>query len=193
MGHLKYFNELYLILAYSIMKASNWNLPSVSGQVEGNTQTLLSSFDIGSVELIALLNRAETSVLEKENCGNWPRKMWQMKTQQLTHWGQVTHICVNKLTIIGSDNGLSPDRHQAIIGTNAGILLIGPLGTNFREILIEILTFSFKKMRLKVSSAKGWPFCLSLNVLPDGQALTWTSVDLSSKVFCNIHKKCLQI
>ena len=57
---------------------------------------------------------------------------------ELTHWGRVTHICVNKLTIIGSDNGLSPGRRQAIIWTNAGILLIGPLGTNFSEILIEI-------------------------------------------------------
>ena len=56
----------------------------------------------------------------------------------LTHWGRVTHICVNKLTSIGSDNGLSPGRRQAIIGTNGGILLIGPLGTNFSEILIEI-------------------------------------------------------
>ena len=72
----------------------------------------------------------------------------------LTHWGRVTHICVNKLTIIGSDNGLSPDRRQAIILTNAGLLLIGPLGTYFREILIEILTFSFKKIHLKMSSAK---------------------------------------
>ena len=67
----------------------------------------------------------------------------------LTHWGWVTHICISKLTIIGSDNGLSPDRLQAIIWTNAGLLLIGPLGTNFSEILIEILTFSLKKMRLK--------------------------------------------
>ena len=66
---------------------------------------------------------------------------------------------------MASDNGLSPDRRQAIIWTNAGILLIGPLGTNFSEILIEILTFSFKKMRLKVSSAKRRPFCLGLNVL----------------------------
>ena len=67
---------------------------------------------------------------------------------QLTHWGRETHICVGKLTIIGSDNGLSPGRRQAIIWTNAGILFIGPLGTNFSEILIEIPTFSFKKMRL---------------------------------------------
>ena len=83
----------------------------------------------------------------------------------LTHWGRVTHICVGKLTILGSDNGLSPGRHQAIVWTNAGILLIGPLGTNSTEILIKILEFSFKKMRLKLSSAKWRPFCLGLNVL----------------------------
>ena len=83
----------------------------------------------------------------------------------LTHWGRVTHICVSKKTIIGSDNGLSPGRRQAIIWTNAGILLIGNLGTNFSEILIEIRIFSFKKMGLNVSSAKWRPFCLGLNVL----------------------------
>ena len=52
----------------------------------------------------------------------------------LTHWGRVTHICVGKLIIIGSDNGLSPGRRQAIIWTNAGILLIGLSGTTFSEI-----------------------------------------------------------
>ena len=72
----------------------------------------------------------------------------------LTHWGRATHICVGKLTNIGSDNGLSPGRRQAIIRTIAGILSIGPLGTNFSEILIGIQTFSFKKMHLKMSSAK---------------------------------------
>ena len=77
----------------------------------------------------------------------------------------MTHICVGNLTIIGSDNGLSPGRRQAIIWTNAGILLRRPLGTNFSEFLVEILIFSFKKMRLKVSSAKRRPFCLGLNVL----------------------------
>ena len=82
-----------------------------------------------------------------------------------THWGRLTHICVGKLTISGSDSGLSPERHQAIIWTNAGILLIGPLGTNFREILIENQTFSLKKIRLKMSSAKCCSFRLGLNVL----------------------------
>ena len=83
----------------------------------------------------------------------------------LTHWGRVAHICLSKLTIIGSDNGLPPDRRRAIIWTNAGILLIGPLGTNLSEILIEIHAFSFKKMHLKTSSGKWPPFCLGLNVL----------------------------
>ena len=77
----------------------------------------------------------------------------------------MTHICVGNLTIIGSDNCLSPGRRQAIIWTNVGILLIGPLGTNFSEMLIEIQTFSFKKIHLKMSSGKRRPFCLGLNVL----------------------------
>ena len=67
--------------------------------------------------------------------------------------------------IIGSDNGLLPGRHHTIIWTNARILLIVPQGTNFSEILIEILTLSLKKMHLKVSSAKWRPFCLGLSVL----------------------------
>ena len=83
----------------------------------------------------------------------------------LTHWGRVTHICVSKLTIIGSDNGLSPDRRQAIIWINARILSIGPLGTHYSEIIIEIYKFSFKKMHLKMLSGKRLPSCLSINVL----------------------------
>ena len=85
-------------------------------------------------------------------------------TMPLIHWGWVTHICVGKLTIIGSDNGLSPGRRQAIIGTNAGILLIGALGAKFNQILIAVHTCSFKKMHFKLSSAKWLPFCLGLNV-----------------------------
>ena len=85
--------------------------------------------------------------------------------QFLTHGGRVTHIYVGNLTIIGSDNGLSPGRRHAIIRTNAGILLIGTLGTNFSEILSEIHTFSLKKMHFKMSFAKWRPFCLGLNAL----------------------------
>ena len=60
---------------------------------------------------------------------------------------------------IGSDNGLSPVRQQAITWTNAALLSIGPLGTKFGEISIKIQNFSFTKMHLKISSAKQRPFC----------------------------------
>ena len=83
----------------------------------------------------------------------------------LAHRGPVMHIYVGNLTKIGSDNGLSPGRRHTIIWNNAGILLIGPLGINFSEISIEIHTFSFKKMHLKISPRKWRPFCLGLNVL----------------------------
>ena len=76
----------------------------------------------------------------------------------LTYWGRVTHICVSKLTNIGSDNGLSPGRRQVIMWINAGILSIRPLGTNFSEISFEINTFSFKKLHLKMSSENGGHF-----------------------------------
>ena len=85
----------------------------------------------------------------------------------LTHWGRVMHICGSKLAIIGSDNGLSPSRPQAIVWTKAGILLIWLLGTNSSEILFEIHAFSFKKMHLKMSSGKRRLFCLCLNELMD--------------------------
>ena len=79
---------------------------------------------------------------------------WVILANDLTHWGRVTHICVGNLTITGSDNGLSPGRRQTIIWTNAGILSIGPLGTNFSEISIGIQTFPFRKMHFIMSSAK---------------------------------------
>ena len=103
---------------------------------------------------------------------HWTTANWATGTclcghssNRLTHWGRVTHICVGNLAIIGSDNGLSPGRRQAITYTNVGILLIGPLPTNFSEMLIKIHTFSFKKIHLKMSSGKWRPSCLGLNVL----------------------------
>ena len=77
----------------------------------------------------------------------------------------MTHICVGKLAIIDSDNGLSPGRRQAIIWTNAGILLIGPLGTNFSEIWIGIEIFSIKEVHLNMLSAKWRLFDRGLNEL----------------------------
>ena len=57
-----------------------------------------------------------SSIEEQSNC----------QAKKLTHWGRVTHICVARLIIIGSDNGLSPDQHQAIIWTNARFFQLDP-------------------------------------------------------------------
>ena len=100
----------------------------------------------------------------------------------LSYRGRLTHTCVRKLTIIGSDNGLSPGRLQAIIWPNAGILFIGTLETNFSEIPSEIHTFSFKNMHLKMSNARWRPFCLGFNVLS-----SWNYVWKTIWGYENIH------
>ena len=79
--------------------------------------------------------------------------------------GRVLHICVGKLTNIGSDNGLLAGWYQGIIWTSAGILINGPWGTNFNDIFIKIEWFSLTKLHLKMPSAKWQPICLSLNML----------------------------
>ena len=69
--------------------------------------------------------------------------------------------------ITGSDNGLAKNRHQAIVWTNADLLLIEPPGTNFGEISIKSETYSFQNVYLKMSSAKLQPFCLGHKLLPE--------------------------
>ena len=106
------------------------------------------------------------------------------------------HKCVSKLTIIGSDNGLLPGPRQAIVWTNAWLLLTGPLGTNFNEILIKIHIFLFKKMHLKMASVKWRPYCASVNVLIETRmtismtymyqqaSMHWCRYDIFTVAFC---------
>ena len=148
----------------------------------------------------------------KKNCGKFARSIpfclvswsdwssfitvWPIPS--LTHWGRVTHRCISKLTIIGSDNGLAPNRRQAIIWTNDVILLIGPLGTNFSGILFKYHTFSSKKMPLKMLSGKWRLFCLSPNVLLPHEFLlqcvdvhsgmTYVNTNRFMKMISKVHK-----
>ena len=81
--------------------------------------------------------------------------------ENLIRCGRVTHKCVSKQSIIGSDNGMSPGRRQSIIWNNDAILSIRPIGTNFDEIVIESHTLSFKKSiwkcRLEMASILSRP------------------------------------
>ena len=112
----------------------------------------------------------------KQNCDSIPllsesfsatkrHNRWKYNVGEHNIYLRNLTIFILLLTIIGPDNGLLSSRRQAIIWTNAGILLIGNLGTHCSEILSEIQTFSFKKVYLKMSSGKWRPFCLGLNVL----------------------------
>ena len=78
----------------------------------------------------------------------------RLYVSDLTHSDWVTHICVGKLDTIGSYNGLSHDRYQAITWPNDDVLSIRPLRTNFSEILFAIQTFTLRKKRLKLLSTK---------------------------------------
>ena len=119
------------------------------------------SFNLNCIMQLKQFYNIATKVSSRKKCYYIWWSTWLLSVNSL----RPTHICVGELTIIASDNGLSPGRRQAIIWTNAWILLIGPYRTHFSEILIEILTFSFTKMILKVPSAKWQPFYLGLNVL----------------------------
>ena len=70
-------------------------------------------------------------------------------------------ICVSKLTKFGSNNGLWSCRRQAIIWTNAGILLIRTLGTIFSKISSEIRVILFKKMHFKMASILSRSQCVN--------------------------------
>ena len=77
----------------------------------------------------------------------------------LTHWGRVAHcICVSKVTIIGSGNGLAPGRHQALIWISAVVFLIG---AKCSEIWIKIHTFSFENVVCEIAVLLSRPQCVN--------------------------------
>ena len=119
--------------------------------------------------------------------------------QVLTHWGRVTHICVSDLTIIGSDNGLSPDRRQAIIWTNAGILSIGPLAQwNKAQWNINRNSYIFIQENASENVVGKWRrSCIGLNVLRCLPiSVTWkidNKVDFRNDYWILIHMKARSI
>ena len=156
------------VSAFVMLTCISWNTQQITNR-EHNSFDVFYIHTFHYITWLMLLFIDSGSKAKVQYAGN----------TSLTHWGRMTHICVGKLTIIGSDNSLSPGRRQAIIWTSAGILLIGPLGTNFSEILIEINTFSFKKMQLKMSFGKWRPFCLGLNVLTRGTYVYTSTLPLT--------------
>ena len=119
-------------------------------------QSLLAS----KVSKRSMLSHSKTHNFQQNAHRNKNDKRSMVSFVCLSHLGRVTYICVSKLTIIGSDNGLSPGRCQSIIWTVAGLSLNGPLRTNSSEMLFEIDKCSFRKMHLNMSSGKWRPLGL---------------------------------
>ena len=112
-----------------------------------------------------------------------------------THRGRVTHICVDNLTTIASDNGLPPSQHQAIIWTNVHWTLRNKLQSKS----IEMYTFSFRKMHLKMSPGKWRSIWFGLNVLtqhpcwvPD-PPMKWVGTQFTNLRLQDLPAKYLQI
>ena len=80
----------------------------------------------------------------------------------LTYWGRVTHICVGDITIIRSDNGLSPVRHQAIIGNIVNSILRNKIQLIFtRNSYIFIHEQTFKSVVWEMASIFSQPQCVN--------------------------------
>ena len=124
----------------------------ISLQSENNRLTQLSTEIINALDTIKLMlfNANDFEPLYSNSCEIQPKiefeslsigshfhgriviymPFWKhvhVCVPMLTHWAWVTHKCFRNPTIIVSDNGLSPSKCQAIIWTNAGILLNQPL------------------------------------------------------------------
>ena len=133
--------------------------------------------------------------------------LYVMSWLLLTHWAQVRYICVGNLTTVGSDNGLSPGRRQAIFWTNVVILLIGTLGRNFSEISIQIHTLSLKNnayenIVFKMAAILSRPQCVKLVVRIRCHCLglghevmihiSWYTFHMSFGIRCNTMITCIR-
>ena len=76
------------------------------------------------------------------------------------------HTCISRLTVIGPENGLSPGRHQAIIWTNAGMLLTEPVRTTSvkynRSSFIFIQENAFENVVSEMESILSRPQCVNV-------------------------------
>ena len=75
-------------------------------------------------------------------------------TDSLTHWGRMTHICVSKLTIIGSDNWY---RLAGVKRLSEPMLGYYQLDRS-KQTSVNSCIFQFRKLHLQLSSGNWRPF-----------------------------------
>ena len=98
----------------------------------------------------------------------------------LTHCDRVTYICFSNLTVIGSDNVLSPSRCQDIIWANAGILLNGQTSGTF--IYFHSIKCIWKKCVCKMAAIMSRPQCIKIWICHTTMDIT-SGVDITFIIF----------
>ena len=74
-----------------------------------------------TMSLTSMVLNKSTSRMTKMEVQSSRVGMWVLeRTSSLIHWGRVTHMCVSKLTIIGSDNGNYLNQCRYIVNWTLG-------------------------------------------------------------------------
>ena len=132
-------------------------------------EPVLIYWKFGSVEQISTL--IKEIPLENVICKKWAILFmleWvkshiglRLLLSALTHWGRVMHICVSKLTIIGSDNGLLPDHYLKLYWNNVYWTLRNNFQWNFNQNLnISIQENAFEHVIRKMAAMLSHPQCV---------------------------------
>ena len=125
---LHFIFSIYALLCRCLINIST-RIPQTPPNAQPTVCLRKFGESLGRVDVLKLdISRESVKKLQKMQMWHkfYVSKQFTTTHVGLTHWGQVTHISVSKLTCIGSNNGMSPGRRQAIIWTNAGISLIRP-------------------------------------------------------------------
>ena len=130
------------------------NSPELELELELKCPELELELELKLLWVVELELELELKTTELELELNWKNGIDPNPDNRLTHRGRMTHICICNLTIIGSDNGLPPGWCQAIIWSNTGILLIGPLETNSSKYQSKCNHFYWRKCIDKCLSVK---------------------------------------
>ena len=131
----------------------------------------------------------------KNSFQTWQHKINTTHIHHLAHLPLVPHIFVSESGQHCCRWWLASIRRQAIIQTNAWLLWIGHLGTNFNDLLINIQNFLLTRMHLTISSAKWRPFHLGGDEFERTRLLAngldyWVRLNAPLSVDCHIRISC---
>ena len=142
---------------------------------------------------VCLIAQEDGHRLHRQNItkSGHPRKsLWSMsQTKTLIHWGQVMHICVSKLRHHWLRQWLLACLAPNHYFDQCWLVVISPSRTYLNEILLDIQSFIFKKMHLKMLCAKWQPSCPGLKMLASiRDRMMWMKINEDRQTLCSVNK-----